>query len=296
MDSIQSRNYETEADLLNMQDLLVEGRSLTDDWSYPHLGDLQWLFFMVARHLDLNRHIRVWHAGENLVGYAVVSEDPAFEFQVRRGFEWCGIEEEAILWAEQLIWELRKQNPDPWSGPCSSTARQDNARRIEFLKEHSFQPGGEFSEVNMLRMLDEPVPDAYLPVDCKVQSMHQSPDIPNRAACQREVWHPWTVGNISDEDYAWLMRLPKYDPELDLVTVMPDGVMAAYVNGWIDPVNQIGDLGPVGARPGFRRKGFTRAVLGECLRRMKDRGMNRVIVSTGETNIPAIRLYRVAWV
>ena len=34
-----------------------------------------------------------------------------------------------------------------------------------------------------------------------------------------------------------------------------------------------------------------RAVLLECLRRMQARGMNRVCVSTGESNTPAIQLY-----
>jgi ribosomal protein S18 acetylase RimI-like enzyme len=68
-------------------------------------------------------------------------------------------------------------------------------------------------------------------------------------------------------------------------------VIAAYVNGWIDPLNHIGDFGPVGARPAYRRQGLARAVLLECLRRMQGRGVERVSVSTGVTNLPAIRLY-----
>ena len=121
--------------------------------------------------------------------------------------------------------------------------------------------------------------------------MDKTGEISNRASAHREVWQPWTVGNVSDEDYKNFMHLPGYHRELDLVTIAPDGVMAAYVNGWIDPVNRIGDFGPLGARPAYRRQGFTRAVLLECLRRMQLLGMERVSVSTGVTNIPAIRLY-----
>jgi ribosomal protein S18 acetylase RimI-like enzyme len=36
---------------------------------------------------------------------------------------------------------------------------------------------------------------------------------------------------------------------------------------------------------------LTRAVLLECLRRMQARGMDRVCVSTGVSNTPALRLY-----
>jgi len=40
--------------------------------------------------------------------------------------------------------------------------------------------------------------------------------------------------HISDEDYARFMQLPGYHRELDVVAVTPQGVIAAYVMGWID--------------------------------------------------------------
>jgi ribosomal protein S18 acetylase RimI-like enzyme len=116
-------------------------------------------------------------------------------------------------------------------------------------------------------------------------------ELTNRAAAQREVWHPWTVGNVSDDDYTHFMQLPGYHRELDIVAVAPNGVIAAYVNGWIDPVNKIGDFGPVGALQAYRRQGLTRAVLIEGLHRMKSYGMDRVCISTGVSNVPAKQLY-----
>jgi ribosomal protein S18 acetylase RimI-like enzyme len=59
----------------------------------------------------------------------------------------------------------------------------------------------------------------------------------------------------------------------------------------MDPVNRVGCLGQVGALPAYRRRGHTRAALLECLGRMRARGMDRACVSTGVSNIPAIRLY-----
>ena len=143
----------------------------------------------------------------------------------------------------------------------------------------------------MLRSLAEPIPEAMCPTGCQVRAVGGATEISNRAAAQRDVWQPWSVADVSDEDYASLMRLPGYHRDLDVVAVTPDGVIAAYVNGWIDPVNRIGDFGPVGARPAYRRQGLTRAVLLEGLRRMQARGMDRVCVSTGVSNTPALRLY-----
>jgi mycothiol synthase len=290
-DSLTSRLYETENDLLQMQALLMEARAQTDDWRYAHIGDLLFWFFMVARHLDPKEHIRLWDDNNKLVGYAILGEDPSFDCQVLPEYAWRGIEEDALEWAENWIIELRKIDAKRWSGHLVSGSRQDDAKRIAFLEQHGFHLGGEFSEVNMLCALDRPIPAAKAPAGFQVRAVAETGELSNRAEAHRDVWRPWTVGNVSDDDYATFMRLPGYDRELDVVAVAPDGVIAAYVNGWIDPINKIGDFGPVGARPAYRRQGLTRAVLLECLGRMQARGMNRVSVSTGVSNVPAIRLY-----
>ncbi len=166
-----------------------------------------------------------------------------------------------MAWAETRVGELRKRDAQEWNGSFASGARQDDAKRIAFLEQHGFRYSAKFAEVNMLRALTEPIPDSVLPIGCQVRAVAEADEIPNRAAAQREVWLPWTVGNVSDDDYARLMRLPGYNRDLDVVAVTSDGVIAATVNGWIDPVNRIGDFGEVGALPAYRRQGLARAAL-----------------------------------
>lgn len=290
--SLISRFYETERDLQQMQGLLMEARSRTDDWRYMHVGEFTFRFFMVACHLNPQEHIRLWHDDEGkLVGYAVLGEDPSFDWQVLPEYEWSGIETEAMAWAETCLTGLRKRDAKQWSGNLVAGARQDNARRRVFLGQNGFRYSGEFAEVNMLRSLDESIPESVLPTGYLVRAVAETGEIPNRAAAHREVWQPWTDGNVSDENYACFMRLPAYNRDLDVVAVAPDGVIAAFVNGWIDPVNRIGELGSVGAVPAYRRQGLTRAAILEGLRRMQACGMERACISTGVSNIPAIRLY-----
>jgi ribosomal protein S18 acetylase RimI-like enzyme len=293
MHSLTSRFYASEADLQDMLSMLMVGRAQTDDWRYPHVGDLLFWFFMLLCHLDPAQHIRLWQDRGRLVGYAILGEDPTFDCQVLPAHAWQEIEDEALAWAESRISELRKIDAQRWGGAIVSGSRQGDAKRRAFLELHGFHIGGEFSEVNMLCTLDRPIPEIMLPVGFQVRAVAEDSqsEISNRAAAHRDVWQPWTVGNVSEIDYAQFMRLPGYDRELDVVAIAPDGVIAAYVNGWIDPLNKIGDFGPVGALPAYRRQGLTKAVLLECLRRMQVRGMNRVSVSTGVTNTPAIRLY-----
>ena len=142
-----------------MLDLLMQARSLTNDWHYAHVGELLWNFFMVLCHLDPLEHIRLWHDSHgSLVAYAILGEDPSFDFQVLPEYEWTGIEEEAFEWAQIFLTRLRLRDADLWGGELVSGSRQDDKRRIQFLEEHGFHYSGRFAEVNMLRYLSEPIP------------------------------------------------------------------------------------------------------------------------------------------
>jgi ribosomal protein S18 acetylase RimI-like enzyme len=289
---LTSRLYESESDLHCMLDMLMEARSRTNDWHYAHVGELLFNFFMVACHLDPHEHIRLWHdeAGK-LVAYAILGEDPSFDYQVLPEYEWTGIESESYTWAETCLTQLRQRESSQWGGEFVSGSRQDDLKRITFLEQHGFHYSGRFAEVNMLRSLNEPIPQVEIPAGYQVSSMAEVGDISDRAAAHREVWQPWTVGNVTDDDYTCFMQLPGYHPDLDVVSLTPDGVISAYVNSWIDPLNRIGDFGPVGARPAYRRLGLTRLALVESLRRMQAYGMERVCISTGVSNTPALNLY-----
>lgn len=288
---ITSRPYQSESDLVTMQTLLKEARSLTDDWRYAHVGDLLFWFFQIAIHLNPYDHIRLWHLGEKLVGYSLLGEDPSFDVQVHPDCLWQGIEAQALEWVENRLVALRQMDPTLWGGKLVSGTRQNDPNRIAFLEQHGFYQGGEFSEVNMICDLNRDIPVSIVPDGFLIRSVAEQGELSNRAEAHRDVWRPWTVGNLKDEDYAIMMRLPGYDRELDVVAVSPDGTIAAYVNGWNDDLNKIGDFGPLGTRPAYRRMGLMNAVLLECLHRMQSCGMNRVSVSTGVTNFSAHKLY-----
>lgn len=288
--ALTSRLYETEADFLAMRAMLMEARAQTSDWRYAHVGLMQFNFMMVMCHLNPQEFVRLWQVDDKLIGYAILGEDPSFACQVLPEYAWTGIEAEALAWAETRVAELRQRDPKPWSGPLVSGAHQDDAKRLAFLEENGFRLCGRFSEVNMLRSLDEPIPALTVPAGFQVREVAEI-EAPLRAAAHREVWLPWSDGNLSNDDYARFMQMPGYQRDLDLVTVTPEGVFAAAVTGWLDPVNRIGDLGEVGTLPAYRRQGLMRPALLECLRRMQAHGMERACVSTGVENWPAIRLY-----
>ena len=271
--------------------MLMEGRSRTNDWHYAHIGELLWNFFLVDCHLNPQEYIRLWHDQDQLTAYAILGEDPSFECQILPDHEWSGIETEALAWVETYLVELRRSDPKQWSGKLATMIRQDEVKRLAFLEKHGFGFIGEFAEVNMLRSLEEPIPEPTLPAGFKVREVAEKGETSIRADAEREVWQPWSCSKIDGKDYARLMQYPGYDRALDIVTVTANGSIAAYVNCWTDPINRIGDFGPVGALPAYRRQGLTRAALLEGMHRLKARGMNRVCVSTGVANTAAQKLY-----
>lgn len=284
------RPYRRRQDLADMRALLMEGRAREGNGDYPHVGLLAWSVFLVDRHLGLRRHLRLWHDGPRLVAYALLGEDPAFDWQILPGCEGWGIDEEALAWAQGLAAELRAEDPARWSGPLIATSRDDDAARLGFLARHGFDYRGESAEVDLVRPLEEAFRPGPLPSGWRVRGLHAG-EVPARAAAHRAVWQQWAEGDVAAADYAALVRMPGYRRSLDIVAVGPGGDIGAYANCWLDPVNRVGDFGPVGAVPTWRRRGLTRAVLREGLRRLRAAGMKQAIVSTGVGNTAARSLY-----
>ncbi len=292
MPDYSARLYTHSADLEQMQAMLMAARARTDDWRYPHVGDLNWSFFLIASQLDPRTHVRLWHDAQGkLIAYAMLGVDPLFDVQVLPAHAWIGIEEEGVAWAEHLRANLHQADPQRWSSPLATGARHDDGPRIAFLEQHGFRRG-EHVEVNLLRSLQDPLAAAAVPAPYQLRAVLGPAESAARAAAEHAVWGEWSTGDIDGDDYAYLLQMPGYRRDLDVVAVTPDGVIAAYVNGWLDEVNRIGDLGPVGALPAHRRQGLTRAVLLQCMHQMQAYGMQCVCVSTGESNSGALALYQ----
>ena len=136
--SLTSRGYQTERDLQQMQALLMEARSCTDDWRYWHVGELTFAFLMVACHLNPQEHIRLWHNAEGkLVGYAILGEDPSVDWQVLPDYEWTGIETEALTWVDMRLSELRQSD-------AQAMGRSSDLRRPAGQRQTHCVSGGEW--------------------------------------------------------------------------------------------------------------------------------------------------------
>ena len=84
---------------------------------------------------------------------------------------------------------------------------------------------------------------------------------------------------------------PGYRPKLELSVVGPEGQVASGCMGWLDEINRTGAVEPIGTHPSFQRRGFGRAMVTECFKRMKTMGVKHAFIGSGPEPAVGNRLY-----
>jgi len=201
--------------------------------------------------------VRLWHDEGRLVGWGWLTGGTELEFDVRPTHR-------------ELLDEILD-----WAQPVELLVRTDHADAIARIEAHglSHDPGTPWMRLNQrsLEQIDEPV----LPRGYRVRTVEEG-DWSSRVEAHRSAFHP---SRFRDDVYAFVRSTGAYRPDLDCVVEAPDGSIAAYTLAWLDDVNHVGELEPVGTHAGHRRLGLGRAVGLYALRRLRDLGAATALVA-----------------
>lgn len=284
MVTVTARAYADRRDLRRLAAFLMACRAADPRGDYEHVGDLLWGF----RHatLDPEHNVRLWETPDaGLVGFAKV-EPPGLLWQLHPRHRDGRLRARLFAWGMTRLQGLARGRGVP--AQARVHVREDNVATIAFLEQRGFVRADRHL-VELVRSLDETIPPPALPAGFDVRGGPGEDETEAYAAMHRDAWGP--TSTYTAAVHRRLMDSPGYQPELHPVVVAPDGTFAAACICWLDPVNRLGEIEPLGTRPAFRRRGLARAVVLEALARLRARGATTALVYGASANEPARRLY-----
>jgi mycothiol synthase len=285
------RPYQGNPDLQRLLAALSRAHAEPSGTALLHPGDLIWALFQNTL-FDPHRAIELWESADTgLVGFGIF-EDGDFNTQwvARDTDERAAFESDALAVA-------RERARQAGAVELRTSILASDALRRELLAAEGFVPdetrvtrrGEPHTAFLQLRQaLDDGALEHAPPGDFVVRAVGGEEEWPARVELHRTVWAP---SRVTLEAYRRLRAAPVYRPDLDLVAVAPNGVFAAYAIVWYDPGSAVGEFEPVGAHPEFRRRGAARAVMLEGLRRLRELGARRALVTSSANNPASIHLY-----
>ncbi|MFN8380091.1 MAG: GNAT family N-acetyltransferase [Anaerolineae bacterium] len=197
------------------------------------------------------------------------------------GFEVCvapterggAIEEALIDWAEARTWEVMQA-----AGVAKSTVHIDimecDPVRQQLMEARGYRNQG-IGLISTTQTLRETLPDVPLPAGYHFSTAADLDDPDAIGECHASAFgSSWPPGA-----YSAVMATPGFDSTRELLVVAPDGRPAAFTVWWPDPISRSALFEPVGCAAEFQRRGLTKALLVEGMRRMQAAGMATAIVN-----------------
>ena len=279
--NLSARPFQDEHDYAAMRALAVEIYGLTCPPVYATVGDLDW-WRATEDDPDAIFTARLWWDAGRLAGIAWPADD---QVDLLAHPHYRMLEDEMLAWAEHRRGAAKldagqQVTLKAW-GYDHDAARNDLLRRRGYQREDT-------SLVTLGMPLGAALPEPLLPLGYTLRHVQGEADLERRVAVHRDAFAP---SRMTIDKHRRVMQAPTYRPELDLVVVAPDDSFAAFAIVWLDERNRIGVVEPLGCHAHHRRRGLSRALLREGLRRLATLGATTAYVTTGGSNDAARQLY-----
>lgn len=288
------RNYSEECgDFLRLTRFFTDhpaNRRLYTTWCLGRLVDWKYALYENKRAFpnfcEANAHI--WFDGFGaLAGFAVSeSGDAGFSILTLDGYRF--LFEEMLEWVMQT-WQGRVNDQSHFS--TEITEHQEWERKV--LERFGFRCEQTFF-TRRFDLTGELVPRFPLETGFAIVDMKTQPDFRAQSLLRANAFQK--KNGLTEEEmnerltyFNHSLRGPVYHPDTDLCVVAPDGRFASGCEALINAHALEADIERVCTHSDFRQRGLARAVIQECLYRLKEIGIHNAYI-TGYSEA-AIALY-----
>lgn len=275
------RDYDESAgDFNRLARFVIENNQLIrarSTWSLGRLVDWKYGLYegktAYPAFCDENAHL--WFDGYGyLVGFAISENGDA-------GFAIMTLEGYRFLYEAMLSWAL-----DTWGGrgPVLSTEiTERQMAEADVLEHYGFSLDATFF-TRRFDLTHAPGPSFPLEEGFTIADMATRPDYRAQRILRDDAFQD--ADEVPEDKLRWQLRFynyghegPLYHPETDLCVVAPDGRFVAGCEALIDAHNLEADIERVCTHSAFRKRGFARAVIAECLARLRGMGLRSAYIA-----------------
>ena len=277
----------TERRTTGVDDLRAAVASMSAAWlaGAPHVAAtpaaIEWWYALTDPD-PLSDHLRLWYDGSAPVAWAW-HEPPELETHV-----WTGdtADDERVFAAIVDAALAERAGND-----LATFAADDDDAAIRVLRARAFEPEGRRLSQWQWRAEARSPAEAPLPDGYRLRAVRGPEEFEAHVALHRAAF---PASRLTAAKYERLLTVPHYRLDDDLVVEASDGTLAAFALAWYDPDGRVGELEPVGTHPDHQRRGLSRAVVTEAVRRLFERGARAVQVYSDQADAPAEALYAAA--
>lgn len=222
---------------------------------------------------------RLWKEGGRLAAFAFVDDFNNLFFEIEPASRTDPLEDEIVAWGIACV---KKDHAEGGQRTLDICLDADDLPRLAMLERRGFERV-EFRSLHYSRSLREPIREHPFPRGFSLRCAEGEGEVEALVELHRAAFGTL---NMTMEERLAIMRAPRYERELDLLAVSPDGELAAFCICWLEDADgQVGFTDPIGVRPRYHRLGLGKAIVTAGMKMLKDRGAQAVELGTGSDNL-----------
>ena len=241
-----------------------------------HIDDFEEHIQMPAVRESLN----TWYEQDCLAAFAYVDEFANLWFEVAPGCLTRKLETEIIQWGVQIQQQRNRASGEQSS--LDANCEVHNTERIAILIRNGFVQQSVRSLLYELPV-KSPVTQAPFPAGFTWRHVTAADPVEDLVDLHRLAFG---TENMSIDYRMAMMRAPKYEMDLDLLAVAPDGSLAGFcICSRDEDDTSLGSTDPIGIVPQHQGKGLAKALAITGINLLAQRGVTRVQTGTSSDNL-----------